>query len=111
MEKQIQPINHAERPVVPLAEVLQESWAYKEQIQKCYDLAVQIEDVKRRMKSPLFAQGKNMLRKQRDELYKQFRAFDYDVRYEVYGAVSVAVREAIPYQTCWLHQYDPFAYP
>lgn len=104
-------INHAERPVLPLDEVLHEVWFHKEEIQDCHAIAIQIEDVKRRLNNPIFGPVKNMLRKQRDQLYKQFKAFDYDVRYEVYGAVSVAVREAIPYQTCWLHQYDPFRYP
>ena len=104
-------IDHTERPVVSLETILAECPCWIEELTECYALALQIADVKERLGSPIFAQAKNMLRKQRDELYKQFKAFDYDIRYEVYSAVPVGVREAIPYQTCWLHAYDPFAYP
>lgn len=104
-------IDHTERPVVTLESIVEDSVFYKEEIKQCHALALQIADVKQRLGNPIFAQAKNMLRKQRDELYKQFKTFDYDIRYEVYSAVPVGVREAIPYQTCWLHAYDPFAYP
>lgn len=111
IEKQTKPINHAEREVETLESVLEDWSLNADEIRACHAIALQIEDVKRRLSSPLFRQAKNMLRKQRDQLYKQFKAYDYDTRYAVYGAVPVAVREAIPYSTCWLHAFDPLQYP
>lgn len=103
---------HHHRPVETLAEVLEDIpfESDQEEIKECYEVARKIADTKRRISNSIYRNMRNILRQQRDKLYREFKQYSYDTRFETYRALTVAEREAIPWR-CWMHGYDPFEYP